>query len=81
MRENHSKKINQTFSLPREVSMELHTYVRSRERSEFVARAIRKEIEVKKEELRKAYRASRKDQGQLETKEWDSTIGDGSDTW
>ena len=57
---------NQTFSLPVEIFIELHSFVKRREMSRFVADAIRKELEVKKQELRKAYLAANKDPGQLE---------------
>ncbi len=75
------KKINQTFSIPLDISQELHIYVKRREMSGFVAEAIRKELEVKKEELREAYRAANTDEGQLEAKEWDVTLNDGLDEW
>jgi hypothetical protein len=81
MRENSSKKKNQTFSLPYEIAEELHTYVKRREMSGFVSEAIRKELELKKEELRKAYRSSANDPGQLEAKEWDTTSSDGLEEW
>lgn len=74
------KTINQTFSLPVEISQELYSYVKRREMSRFVAEAIRKELEAKKEELRKAYLMANEDEGQLEaTNEWEGTIGDGLD--
>lgn len=81
MKEQNSKKKNQTFSLPREIAQELHTYVKRREISVFVAEAIRKELELRKQELRKAYRSSAKDQGQLEAKEWEITASDGLEEW
>lgn len=81
MKKHQSKKINQTFSIPLDVSQELHTYVKRRELSVFVAEAIRKELELKKDELRNAYRSAGKDQGQFEAKEWDGTISDGSEEW
>ncbi len=82
MRKEEAKKINQTFSIPSDVSQELHTYVKRREMSQFVSNAIRKELEFKKEELRKAYLAANKDEGQQEAMdEWESTIGDGTDEW
>lgn len=50
--------------------------------SQFVSDAIRKELKSKKEELRQAYLAANKDQGQKEAMvEWENTIGDGSDEW
>ena len=82
MKKQESKKIIQTFSIPADVSQELHTYVKRREMSRFVSDAIRKELVSKKEELRKAYVAANKDRGQKEgMAEWESTIGDGSDEW
>ena len=82
MKKHESKTVNQTFSLPIDVSMDLHTYVKSRERSRFVADAIRKELHAKKEKLRKAYLSANEDAGQREaTEEWQSTLGDSSDEW
>ena len=48
MEEEQRKKINQTFSLPLDISQDLHTYVKRREMSGFVAEAIRKELKLKK---------------------------------
>jgi len=77
-----SKKINQTFSLPLDVSQELHIYVKRREMSQFVSNAIRKELASKKEELRQAYISANKDAGQNETMvDWENTISDGSNEW
>ncbi|NGX45032.1 MAG: hypothetical protein K940chlam2_00172 [Chlamydiae bacterium] len=82
MRNEEAKKINQTFSIPRDVSDELHTYVKRREMSQFVSNAIRKELGFKKDELRKAYLAASKDEGQQEAlNEWEATAGDGIDEW
>ena len=48
--------------------------------NQFVSDAICKELELKKEELKKAYTAANKDDGQREAMvEWESTIGDGSE--
>lgn len=80
MRKQEIKTVNQTFSLPIEVSSDLHAYVKSRERSRFVAEAIKKELKEKKEELRKAYMSANEDAGQIEAaQEWQSTLGDGID--
>ena len=80
MRKHESKRVNQTFSLPAEISKELHTYVKHREMSGFVSEAIRKELEFKKAELRKSYKSANKDKGQIEAmKDWESTISDGID--
>ncbi len=62
MRKREAKKINQTFSIPSDVSQELHTYVKRCEMSQFVSSAIRKELEFKKEELKKAYLAANQDE-------------------
>lgn len=73
---------NQTFSLPVEISLELHSLVKRREMSRFVADAIRKELEIKKQELRKAYLSANKDAGQSGVmKEWQGTLADGADEW
>ncbi len=81
MKEHHSKKISHTFSIPVDISQELHTYVRRRELSGFVSEAIRKELELKKNDLRKAYQRANKDEGQMEAKEWEDTLSDGSAEW
>ena len=82
MKNQEVKKIVQTFSIPVDVSQELHTYVKRREMSRFVSDAIRKELLSKKEELRKAYLAANKDAGQKEAmSEWENTVDDGSDEW
>jgi hypothetical protein len=82
MKRQESKKIIQTFSIPADVSQELHTYVKRREMSRFVSDAIRKELASKKEKLRQAYAAVNKDIGQKEAMvEWETTVGDGSDEW
>jgi len=73
---------NQTFSLPVTVSMDLHFLVKTRERSHFVADAIREKLETKKQKLRDAYTAMNKDPGQIEAmKEWKNTLADGIDEW
>lgn len=78
MRKQEAKRINQTFSLPPDVSKDLHVYVRRREMSQFVSEAIRKELEFKKEELKKDYLAANKDENQREVlTDWETTLGDG----
>lgn len=82
MKKHESKTVNQTFSLPVEISAELHAYVKSRERSRFVAEAIRKELKARKDKLRKAYLDANEDIGQFEaTEEWQGTLGDAADEW
>jgi hypothetical protein len=54
MADNQSKKINQT------------AYVKHRDMSQFVNKAIRKELEIKKAKLRKAYFLANQDPGQRE---------------
>lgn len=73
---------NQTFSLPIEVSIELHSLVKRREMSRFVADAIRKELDAKKDKLRNAYILANNDPGQTDaTNEWQGTLADGADEW
>ena len=73
---------NQTFSLSSELTVELHIYVKSRERSRFVSDAIRKELESRKNILKHAYLSANEDEGQIEAnKDWQSTLGDGLDEW
>ncbi len=75
-----AKKVNRTFSLPVEVSNELHIYVKQREMSQFVSDAIRKELEAKKNQLRQEYADMKSDPAQREVmKDWGFTIGDGLD--
>ena len=82
MKKHASKTVNQTFSLPHDVCAELQTFVRTRERSRFVAEAIKIKLQAKKEELRKAYLSANEDEGQLEAiEEWEDTLGDGSIEW
>lgn len=82
MKKQESKKVNQTFSIPLDVSQDLHAYVKRREMSQFVSDAIRKELEFRKKELRQAYLSAREDEGQKEAAtDWESTIGDGSNEW
>jgi metal-responsive CopG/Arc/MetJ family transcriptional regulator len=82
MKKNELKTINQTFSLPIELSSELHALIKPRERSRFVANAIRKELKAKRDELRNAYMAANEDEGQIEaTEDWQSTLGDGTNEW
>ena len=77
-----SKTINQTFSLPVDISQDLHAYVKRREMSRFVAEAIRKELMTKKDELRQVYLMANEDEGQAEaTHDWQRTLGDGSEEW
>lgn len=80
MRKQHISTVNQTFSIPIDISQDLHVYIKQREMSRFVSDAIRKELEAKKQELREAYRMANEDEGQKEAmKDWESTIADGLD--
>ena len=82
MRKEPSKKVNQTFSIPLDISNELHAFVKRREMSQFVSEAIQKELEAKKTELRRAYFLAKEDNGQKEAaNDWNHTIADGSDAW
>lgn len=70
--------VNLTFSIPTELSQELHTYVKKRGASRFVAEAIKRALEEKKNKLKNEYLMANDDEGQREAAEdWDSTIGDG----
>ena len=80
MRHRLSK--NLTFSLPIEISMELHALIKRREMSRFVADAIRIQLESKKQELRNAYIEANEDPGQIDaTEDWRETLADGVDEW
>ena len=82
MGKQETKKVNQTFSIPMEISTDLHLYVKRREMSQFVSDAIRKELSFRKEELRRAYSASNTDVGQRESMhDWKDTLQDGSNEW
>jgi hypothetical protein len=82
MRKQQAKTVNQTFSLPIEVSEDLHTYIKRREMSRFVSDLLREGLEAKKRELRQSYLDANEDEGQLETmKDWEGTLADGTDEW
>jgi hypothetical protein len=82
MRKQQAKTVNQTFSLPLDVSKDLHVYIKPREMSRFVSDLIREGIEAKKGALRKAYMEANEDEGQIEaTRDWEGTVGDGQDEW
>lgn len=82
MKRHQAKTVNQTFSLPLEISQDLHTYIKPREMSRFVSEAVRKQLEIKKLELRQDYIDANSDEGQLEAMhDWESTITDGADDW
>ena len=83
MKNEDTKKINQTFALPADIFQDLHIYVKKSEISRFVSNAIRKELELKKaRKIRKAYLSVNKDLIQQETLEdWETTIYDGSNEW
>lgn len=79
MRKN-TRTINQTFSLPVDISQELHAYVKRREMSRFVSEAIRKELDSKKKDLERAYFMANEDEGQIESMEdWECALKDGLD--
>jgi hypothetical protein len=82
MRNQQAKTVNQTFSLPIDISKDLHLYIKPREMSRFVSELIREGLEDKKENLRKAYKAASADEGQLEAmQDWEGTVGDGLNEW
>lgn len=77
-----AKTVNRTFSIPENISRDLHAYVKPREMSKFVSCAIQKELNAKKEALREAYRMANEDEGQIEvTEDWESTVSDGTEEW
>lgn len=66
MEKYKTPKVNQTSSIPLEISNH----------------GICKELEAKKNQLRKEYADIKKDKGQLRAmKDWESTGGDGLDDW
>ncbi|NGX62102.1 MAG: hypothetical protein K940chlam9_01596 [Chlamydiae bacterium] len=78
MKRSHAKTVNQTFSIPAEIAHELHVYIKRREMSLFVSEAIRKELELRKNELKEAYIAMSEDEEQSAMlKEWEGTVADG----
>jgi len=77
-----TKTINQTFSIPVEIAQELHLYVKNRQVSRFVSDAIRKELELQKQNLRDAYISANDDDGQIEASiDWTITLADGENDW
>jgi len=82
MKKQEFKKVNQTFSIPLDVSNDLHFFVKKREMSQFVSEALRKELLCKKEDLKKHYLAANKDEGQIEEmNNWEGALEDGSNDW
>lgn len=71
------KKINATFSLPKETNDLLHALVARQKLSAFVADAISKALEEKKQALRRDYLEAENDPGRKEAiKEWKGTEGE-----
>lgn len=69
------KRVNLTFSIPTQVSQDLHIYVKQREMNEFVSESLIKELKLKKDELRQCYVQANEDQGQLEAlQDWEHII-------
>ena len=69
-----------TYSLPDEVLEELNAFVEQRQRSQFVAEAIRLALEIKKKELENAYKEAASDPDRLALiKEWEVTELEGWD--
>ncbi|MBF8264090.1 MAG: hypothetical protein HW387_1755 [Parachlamydiales bacterium] len=82
MKKHETKKVNQTFSIPVDISNDLHAFVKKREMSQFVSEAIRKELFSKKNDLKKHYLAANEDEGQTEEmNNWEGTLEDGSGDW
>lgn len=69
-----------TYTLPEEVLEELNTFVEQRQRSRFVAEAIRLALEIKKKELEEAYKEAAADKERTkEIEEWASLDIEGWD--
>lgn len=69
-----------TYNLPEEVIRELNTFVEQRQRSRFVAEAIRLALEVEKKKLEEAYKEAALDKNRLrEIEEWSATELEGWD--
>lgn len=69
-----------TYTLPDEVLRELNTFVEQRQRSRFVAEAIQLALQMKKQDLEKAYKEAALDQERLaEIEEWKATELEGWD--
>ena len=67
-----------TYTLPDDLLEELNTFVEQRQRSRFVAEAIRAALETKRKELREAYKAAAADKERnAEIQEWSSTEFEG----
>jgi metal-responsive CopG/Arc/MetJ family transcriptional regulator len=60
-----------TYTIPEEVLAELNTFVEQRQRSRFVAEAIRMAVEIRKRELEDAYKEAAADRERnKEIEEW-----------
>jgi hypothetical protein len=82
MKKHELKRINQTFSIPVDVSNDLHSLIKKREMSQFVSEAIKKELLYKKNELKKHYLAADEDEGQIEEmSNWEGVLKDGINDW
>lgn len=63
-----------TYTLPEEILQELNAFVEQRQRSHFVAEAIRVALEIEKQKLEEAYKSAAADEKRVaETKEWSAT--------
>jgi metal-responsive CopG/Arc/MetJ family transcriptional regulator len=69
-----------TYTLPQEVLDELNTFVEQRQRSRFVAEAVRLALVVKRQELEDAYKEAAADQERTkEVEEWSTLDVEGWD--
>ena len=74
------KKINVTFSLPKETIDLMQRLIGRRQLSSFVTHAINKALEEKNEALRNAYLEASKDPDRAEViKDWSAIEGEGWD--
>lgn len=74
------KNKNITFSMPDELIGTLHSVVGRRGLSQFVAKAIKKALEERMSELKRAYAAANNDPDRLKTiSDWESLEAEGWD--
>lgn len=63
-----------TYTIPEELLRELNTFVEQRQRSRFVAEAIRMALEIEKKKLDDAYKAATADNERMhEIEDWSVT--------
>ncbi len=69
-----------TYSLPEEILHDLNAFVEQRQRSQFVAAAIRYALDLEKKKLEEAYKDASSDKERLkEIEDWNTTEIEGWD--